>query len=502
MSPLCWVVWTEQHGILTDMAGPHHIDDSGHARMVDVGDKDTTDRTAIARGVVQLSRSAYDALMNEDTPKGDVLAAARIAGIMGAKKTSELIPLCHQIGLSSVKVELVPDPQRAAIIISSAVRAKDQTGVEMEALTAVSVAGLTLYDMMKSFDRGMSIGSIELLEKTGGKSGTFSRSVRVVEKTEPNEPVEASPSDESEGDYASADEVRSTGPRALLYPSQDGDTGSPKPVSPPPVPSAESIARSTLVQVLDSGDPELVDLLSQDPITSAYMLGDLDLPYAEHCMWYGIKDDDLRAVLLLYNGLSVPAVLTKGDAMDVEALLHATRPALPRRFYCQIRPEHRKAIECDFEIQDEKNMIRMGCTRADFVADSDPSGVVALNHRDTAAIMSLYTHYPDNFFEPAMLGSGLYFGIREDDSLVSVAGLHVLSERYDVAAIGNIVTHADKRGTGLASKCIRRLLDELFQRVSHVTLNVETDNQAAIACYRKFGFTERYDFVEAWASAR
>ena len=219
-------------------------------------------------------------------------------------------------------------------------------------------------------------------------------------------------------------------------------------------------------------------------------------------MWYGLKDEGLRAVLLLYSGLSVPAVLTKGDGMDVEALIQATRPALPRRFYGQIRSEHRKAIECHFDLQDEKDMVRMGCTREHYVESSDPSGVEALNHRDTAAIMSLYTHYPDNFFEPAMLGSGLYFGIRDDSELVSVAGLHVLSERYDVAAIGNIVTHADRRGQGLASKCVRKLLDELFQRVGHVTLNVERDNVAAIACYRKFGFTERYPYIEGWAISR
>ena len=475
------------------MAGPHHIDESGHARMVDVGDKDTTDRRALARGVVTLSEAAYEALVSGDTPKGDVLAAARVAGIMAAKKTSELIPLCHQVALTSVRVELVPEPIGRTVNITAEVRAKDQTGVEMEALTAVSVAGLTLYDMMKSFDRGMSLGSVELVEKTGGKTGAYSRSVRVVEKTEPNEPMES---------VETVEESRSTGPRALLYPSQSDDSENESCMLPPPSPSPESIARATMVQVLEATDPELEAVLSEDPINSAYMLGDLDAPYAEHCMWYGLKDDGLRAVLLLYSGLSAPAVLTKGDATDVEALVQATRPALPRRFYCQIRPAHRKAIECHFELMDEKDMIRMGCSRGDYLTSSDPSGVEALNHRDTAAIMSLYTHYPDNFFEPTMLGSGLYFGMRDDDELVSVAGLHVLSERHDVAAIGNIVTHADRRGQGLASKCVRRLLDELFDRVGHVTLNVERDNLAAIACYKKFGFTERYPFVEGWASAR
>ena len=256
------------------------------------------------------------------------------------------------------------------------------------------------------------------------------------------------------------------------------------------------------MQTLDPKTPELESFLSIDPINSAYMLGDLDSPYAEHCQWFGLRDEDLRSVLLVYSGLSVPAVLTKGSSEDVEALVEATRTELPRRFICQIRTEHRRAFECYYDLQDEKSMLRMGCTREHFVETADSEGVVALNHRDTAAIMNLYTHYPDNFFEPAMLGTGLYFGVRENGELVSVAGLHVLSEQYDVAAIGNIVTHSDWRGQGLATRCVRRLLDELFKRVSNVTLNVERDNLPAIACYKKFGFTERYPFVEGIAAAR
>lgn len=470
------------------MSGPHHIDEHGHARMVDVGDKEQTDRRAVARGVVNLSRDAFDALVKDQAPKGDVLAAARVAGIMAAKKTSELIPLCHQIALASVKVELLPMPSSNSVVITATVRAKDQTGVEMEALTAVSVASLTLYDMMKSIDKDITIANIELVEKTGGRTGTYMRNVRVVEKTEPNEPVA---------------EVDDSSDRALLAPVEPtAEDENESCLLPPPSPTAESIARSKLVQVLEATDPELEAILLATPINSAYMLGDLDSPYAEHCMWYGLKDERLRAVLLIYTGLSMPAVLTKGTGEDIEALVEATRPALPRRFICQLRPEHRRAVECYFDLHDEKQMLRMGCTRDDFIPTSDTEGVVALNHLDTAAIMKLYTHYPDNFFEPAMLGTGLYFGIREEGELVSVAGLHVLSEQYSVAAIGNIVTHSDWRGRGLATRCVRRLLDELFSRVSHVTLNVERDNQPAIACYEKFGFTERYHFVEGTAAIR
>ncbi|MEE2788508.1 MAG: GNAT family N-acetyltransferase [Myxococcota bacterium] len=116
--------------------------------------------------------------------------------------------------------------------------------------------------------------------------------------------------------------------------------------------------------------------------------------------------------------------------------------------------------------------------------------------------MRLYEHYPDHFFEPHHLGTGYYFGIRSNDELISVAGIHNISLNHDVAAIGNIVTHLDHRGHGLAAKCVRRLLDELFQSVNHVCLNVGLDNTAAIACYQKIGFKEHRQFIEGWATAR
>jgi predicted GNAT family acetyltransferase len=147
-------------------------------------------------------------------------------------------------------------------------------------------------------------------------------------------------------------------------------------------------------------------------------------------------------------------------------------------------------------------MVRMGLTKANYRAMPASGEVVELSHRDTGDIMKLYHHYPDNFFEPALLDTGLYFGVPGDDGLRSVAGIHLLSQKYDVAAIGNIVTHADFRGKGYATRCVGTLLDALFKRVSHVTLNVEVDNEAAIACYQKFGFTEHHPFLEGWATAR
>ena len=148
-----------------------HLDEQGHARMVHVGDKAVTERTATATATVQMQPTTFSMIVDQTHPKGDVLACARIAGIMAAKKTSELIPLCHPIMLSSVKVDFEMDPDEAVIHIHSVCKINAQTGVEMEALTAVSVAALTLYDMCKAVDRGMKIASTHLVEKKGGKSG-------------------------------------------------------------------------------------------------------------------------------------------------------------------------------------------------------------------------------------------------------------------------------------------------------------------------------------------
>lgn len=144
--------------------------------MVDVGTKPITERIAIAGGVVRMERATLRAVIAGNTPKGDVLAVARVAGIQAAKRTWELIPMCHQLQLSSVKVEL--SAVAAGIAIEATVRCVDRTGVEMEALTAVSVAALTLYDMLKAIDRAIVIDDVKLLEKRGGKSGDYAAARR------------------------------------------------------------------------------------------------------------------------------------------------------------------------------------------------------------------------------------------------------------------------------------------------------------------------------------
>ncbi len=150
-----------------------HLDEQGRARMVDVGDKSSSRRRAVARGQVLMASEIIDALHQGDTPKGDVLAVARVAGIQAAKKTAELIPLCHPLSLTSVTVDFQIGEDH--IDIESIVETVGQTGVEMEALTACSVAALTIYDMCKSLDRFMVIGSVALWEKEGGRSGIWKR---------------------------------------------------------------------------------------------------------------------------------------------------------------------------------------------------------------------------------------------------------------------------------------------------------------------------------------
>ncbi len=150
-----------------------HIDADGNATMVDVSEKDITSRTAIAKGRIAMAPATLALIKEGGIAKGDVLSVARLAGIMAAKKTSDLIPLCHPLALNKVSVEFHVDDVNSAIEIEGTARVSGRTGVEMEALTAVSVAALTIYDMAKAVDRGMTIGEIKLTHKSGGKSGTY-----------------------------------------------------------------------------------------------------------------------------------------------------------------------------------------------------------------------------------------------------------------------------------------------------------------------------------------
>jgi len=157
------------------MARLSHLDSEGRARMVDVTDKDATSRVALARGMICMRPETLDMIVEKKVAKGDVFSVARIAAMMAAKKTPDLIPMCHPLNITSVELSLTPERNPARIEIEAVVKVTGQTGVEMEAMTAVAVCGLTIYDMCKAADREMSIGEIRLVKKSGGKSGTFTR---------------------------------------------------------------------------------------------------------------------------------------------------------------------------------------------------------------------------------------------------------------------------------------------------------------------------------------
>jgi cyclic pyranopterin phosphate synthase len=152
-----------------------HLDEQGTARMVDVGDKPATDRRAVARAIVRMSPETAAKVRAGDAPKGDVLGTARIAGVLAAKRTGELIPLCHPLGLDHVDVDAEVDAAAGTVTLTAEARVTARTGVEMEAMTAVSVAALTVYDMVKGIERGVEIAEVVLVEKSGGRSGTWRR---------------------------------------------------------------------------------------------------------------------------------------------------------------------------------------------------------------------------------------------------------------------------------------------------------------------------------------
>ena len=152
-----------------------HLDDAGRVRMVDVSEKASTLRTAMARGKISMSPKTFEKIRSQSVKKGNVLETARIAGVMAAKKTADLIPMCHPLNITHATVDFFPEEVENTFRIEATVRLTGQTGVEMEALTAVSVAALTVYDMCKSYDRAMTITGIQLVEKSGGKSGHYVR---------------------------------------------------------------------------------------------------------------------------------------------------------------------------------------------------------------------------------------------------------------------------------------------------------------------------------------
>lgn len=587
---------------------PHltHIDENGAAHMVDVSSKATTKRVAVAVGSLRVSSKTFSLIQQGLTPKGDVLAVARVAGIMGAKSTHQLIPLCHQLALSSVSVEFTLEPDQQRIMIKATVSCLGQTGVEMEALTAVSISALTLYDMLKAVDQEMQIEQVCLEEKRGGRSDSnrlstasgdkrtasheerpnqedlippppVGRTFKVIAKghapTESTEGVSRQHFDELslvEDDFSDVVEDRSSHLSTEPIPdlvelktvNQDSEEVLLSSCPPPRIPirgvaalqPQDSVVSELMKQDEDAWDESILHesslesesenegvinppslsqaaremakdvrqvpldyaplrtFLTSRPLDAAYLLGYLTPEYKSSCRAFVYEcgsqvqqeaGEKVEAILFEYTGLSVPTIWTLGGPLEVEAIISHVYSELPRRIYINMEDHHLQAVRTHYAIRDRKPTLRMGLKRAHYVPAEKVHHVLMLSHTDTGGIMRLYTQYPDHLFEPAQLDTGLYRGVKNDEGiLVSVAGIHFLNPNFNIAAIGNIVTDGDHRGLGLATQCVGVLLDDLFERVENVALNVTEDNLAAIACYEKFGFRTTSRIIEAWGKLR
>ena len=237
------------------------------------------------------------------------------------------------------------------------------------------------------------------------------------------------------------------------------------------------------------------------------MLGDLDPAYFRFTRWFVAQSEEQKSfdsIAMLYSGLRLPVLLTHGDANGLEAAVERAVQEIPGTIYTQMEEDHDVVLARYYKMGDVRSMIRMGLNKEDFSfrADTESGDVVQLSHADTADLMELYSFYPDAFFEPYQLETGYYFGIRVGERLAAVAGVHVISEEFQVAAIGNIVTHPDFRGRGLAQSCVSHLVTKLFERVDTIALNVPEENHKARKTFESLGFSTHTRFLEGVATRR
>jgi len=242
--------------------------------------------------------------------------------------------------------------------------------------------------------------------------------------------------------------------------------------------------------------------LQQNIFLHLYSLGDLDDFFWPYTIWYALKEgqenketkaeEQLKAIILLYTGQPLPVILALADAgglASMQTLLQASLHLLPRRFYAHLSPGLESVIRDQFHLTPHGDHYKMGLKEPARLATIDLSGAVPLSTADQEAIMRLYAvSYPETWFDPRMLETGQYFGLKKGQELLSIAGIHVYSEKYKVAALGNITTHPDHRGQGLGRLVTARLCTSLLETVDHIGLNVKVSNQGAIALYRRLGF--------------
>ena len=246
---------------------------------------------------------------------------------------------------------------------------------------------------------------------------------------------------------------------------------------------------------------ELFSFLKKNVYLHIYSIGDLDDFFWDYTTWYGSKKEgDIKAVVLLYSGTTMPVLLALTDESScMEDLISSIVHLLPPRFYAPLSPGVEELLKGKYRLRSCGNHHKMALTNREVFSTVDTSQVIQLSREDLNEIEALYrTGYPGNFFDARMLETNLYYGIRTSSGLVSIAGIHVYSQKYWVAALGNITTHPDFRGKRFATAVTAQLCTSLLETVDHVGLNAKVDNKAAIQCYKNLGFEivchyEEYD---------
>lgn len=239
----------------------------------------------------------------------------------------------------------------------------------------------------------------------------------------------------------------------------------------------------------------------RNPALHVYSLGDLDDFFWPHTTWYAARDSgEVRQLVLLYTGQPLPALLAYAEQPLglMQDLMRDLRRVLPRRFYAHLSPGLPEILAGDYRIRSHGDFWKMVLTDRSRLSAFDGSEATALTDADLDDLLALYAAgYPGNFFMPRMLRTGFYYGVRRGGSLASVSGVHVYSQPYRAAALGNVATHPDHRGKGLATAATARLCQELLRAgIECVGLNVRADNRPAVVCYEKLGFTRVADYGE------
>lgn len=246
---------------------------------------------------------------------------------------------------------------------------------------------------------------------------------------------------------------------------------------------------------------EIETFLRRDTFLHIYSIGDLDYFFWQYTTWYALRDSqqEITELVLLYSGASLPVLLAiteePGDGM--RALLQSISHLLPKRFYAHLSGDRASIFANDYHIQPHGLHYKMALIYKNWVDTIDTSRVVPLTIYDLPELEALYrVSYPANSFDPRMLETGYYYGIRQGRDIISVAGVHVYSQRFKVAALGNVTTHPDFRGQGLGTAVCAKLCQALLQTVDHIGLNVKADNASAIASYKRLGFEVIAEYSE------